>query len=727
MNRKKITWSVHIASLFMIAVLAVSYLHAVLPNARGINSFDFFNPQLGAFEETETYREHCINAANNALRYSWLKERIAGKDTVLVTREGKEKTLCSYSIDNLPYELYSGSKSDTDIVWCAFFPRFSADYDPAYAEAESSMKLSDYFWDIEETTQFYMYFENKQQQGHSNVLFSITQNGETLFNNGCTNPNYTLTLQHNGDYTISPDLRPTRADTAYMFSDSNYFLDSSSPITISLEINNDYPYNDDFRESYHAFAAVQETLPMLIWLAVGISVWFVTFLLLIIFTDKLYSFDKLWLEPFAAVWGAVLYGIGALFIYLISILDYMNFNTGNTFQLTLMCTALAAVFILLWITFLIPCLSLVRRLKARVFWKYSMTGKLCGVVKRFWQLAYTSQREGKKVFICSVLFTLLFFIHIFAVIISRDYRTSFTSFFLLLVLALLFFYLARRLLLQAKSRDKLIAATDELVTGNVPALLNVDDFAGDDRLIADNLNHIGTGLKNAVETATKSERMKTELITNVSHDIKTPLTSIINYTDLLKREKFDNETAAGYVRILEEKAQKLKQLTEDLVEASKASSGNISLEMNRLNFTELLHQVNGEFAEKLEEADLQLIETVPEEALCIIADGRYLWRVLENLYTNALKYAMPHTRVYAALTEKDDCIHFSLKNISAEPLNLAPEELTERFTRGDASRNSEGSGLGLAIAKSLTELQNGTFNLRLDGDLFRIDLTFPKV
>ena len=227
-----------------------------------------------------------------------------------------------------------------------------------------------------------------------------------------------------------------------------------------------------------------------------------------------------------------------------------------------------------------------------------------------------------------------------------------------------------------------------------------------------------------IKNSLKNERMKTELITNVSHDIKTPLTSIINYVDLLKRENPEDPKIRGYLEVLENKAQRLKVLTEDVVEASKASTGNIALEMTDLNFIELVHQVIGEFEEKFEERNLKMVVHFDEEEAIICADGRRLWRVLENVFGNVSKYAMENTRVYVDVKVDRPNVQLSLKNISAQPLNISAEELTERFIRGDVSRNTEGSGLGLSIAKDLVQLQGGEFKLYLDGDLFKVTIEF---
>lgn len=253
-------------------------------------------------------------------------------------------------------------------------------------------------------------------------------------------------------------------------------------------------------------------------------------------------------------------------------------------------------------------------------------------------------------------------------------------------------------------------------------------YAGSvEKTLAEHINQMGGGFQEAVRSATKNERMKAELITNVSHDIKTPLTSIINYVDLIKREKCDNEKIQGYIQILDQKSQRLKQLIEDLVEASKANSGNIELEMTELNLMELLKQAVGELNDKFEQRNLTVVANIIEEPVYIEADGRRLWRVLENLLGNACKYSLPGSRVYVDTKKSMNHAAVIIKNVSESPLNIPAEELTERFTRGDTARTTEGSGLGLSIAKSLTELMGGKLHLYLDGDLFRVTVEFPRI
>ena len=248
------------------------------------------------------------------------------------------------------------------------------------------------------------------------------------------------------------------------------------------------------------------------------------------------------------------------------------------------------------------------------------------------------------------------------------------------------------------------------------------------------LNDISNGFENAVQERMKSERMKAELITNVSHDIKTPLTSIINYVDLLRQENIQNQKAEEYIEILDSKSQRLKKLTEDLVEASKISTGNISLKLEKINVVELIKQATGEFEDKFKEHGLEAIINTDNNEINIMADSRYMYRIIENLYSNIAKYALENSRVYIDIknigkVSNSDVqnVTIEIKNISKDKLNISAEELMQRFVRGDKSRTTEGSGLGISIAQNLTELQNGKFELILDGDLFKIRMKFKEI
>ena len=241
---------------------------------------------------------------------------------------------------------------------------------------------------------------------------------------------------------------------------------------------------------------------------------------------------------------------------------------------------------------------------------------------------------------------------------------------------------------------------------------------------AENLNDLADVAVVAAQKQLKSERMKTELITNVSHDIKTPLTSIINYVDLLQKPHTPQEEKT-YLEVLDRQSQRLKKLIDDLMEMSKASTGNLTVDITRLDAAEAVNQALGEFADKLEKARLTPVFRRPEQSIAMMADGRLVWRVLSNLLSNAVKYALSGTRLYIDLVELEGKVIISLKNISREELNVEADELMERFVRGDDSRNTEGSGLGLNIAKTLMELQKGQLQLLVDGDLFKVTLIFP--
>lgn len=242
---------------------------------------------------------------------------------------------------------------------------------------------------------------------------------------------------------------------------------------------------------------------------------------------------------------------------------------------------------------------------------------------------------------------------------------------------------------------------------------------------AANLNSVQQGIQQAVEEKMKSERLKTQLITNVSHDIKTPLTSIVNYVDLLKKEDIPSPEAREYIAVLDRQSHRLKKLTEDLVEASKASSGVLNVDLQPTDVNVLFSQIEGEYQERLAACQLTLVTQPPAPGTVIRADSRLLSRVMDNLVSNICKYALPSTRVYVVSTLSREAVTISFKNVSRDELNISPDELMERFVRGDASRHTEGSGLGLSIARSLVQLQGGRFDLAIDADLFRADITFP--
>jgi len=268
--------------------------------------------------------------------------------------------------------------------------------------------------------------------------------------------------------------------------------------------------------------------------------------------------------------------------------------------------------------------------------------------------------------------------------------------------------------------------TGRIVGGDPDFKIDTHKMYSDLARHAGQLNDLGAAIGNAVDERIQSERFKAELITNVSHDLKTPLTGIINYVDLLKKQDIDNPKAQEYIEVLDRKSQRLKKLTEDLVEASKASTGSLSVHLDRLGMVQLVQQALGEFEEKFAQSRLTVVPAFPEEECSILADGRHLWRVIDNLLSNCNKYALEGTRIYVEVCRWEGKVVLSIKNISRQPLNIPAERLMERFVRGEESRTTEGSGLGLSIARSLTELQGGAFRLDIDGDLFKAVVSFPE-
>ena len=370
--------------------------------------------------------------------------------------------------------------------------------------------------------------------------------------------------------------------------------------------------------------------------------------------------------------------------------------------------------------------SMLRRYKADTLWSNSLGKQIIEAFEAY--LGHATYAAGSG--FCYLLFLTWNAVMLWGMIFLFAYRETRPAYRILLYLCVILYivvdgWVFHQIFKKSLQRDLLDQAVGTISKGDTSFRINTERLSGKERDMGEHINNIGSGLGEALQQQVKSERLKADLITNVSHDIKTPLTSIINYVDLLKREKIQDPKIAGYLEILDQKSQRLKTLTEDLVEASKASSGNLKLEVSDINLVELVQQTNGEFEERFAMRRLELVSNLPEAVLIIRADGRRLWRVLENLYTNAFKYAMEHSRVYVDVVEEGENVTFTIKNVSEKPLNISPKELTQRFVRGDVARTTEGSGLGLSIAESLTQLQKGVFKLEIDGDLFKAAVSFP--
>lgn len=368
-------------------------------------------------------------------------------------------------------------------------------------------------------------------------------------------------------------------------------------------------------------------------------------------------------------------------------------------------------------------LTCVTRWKAGHFWRNTLFYRICAI---FWAaVRFLTTALGKAVRAVAMLWRTLLILAVFECFnlvfaINLPYGT--TAFWWLLLQGAAVIAVCLAVLQMRQLRE----AGRNLAQGNFDTKVNTQKMYWDFKVHGEHLNSIGNGMAIAVEQKMRSERLKTELITNVSHDIKTPLTSIINYVDLLQKEH-TKEQEKDYLTILHRQSLRLKKLTEDLVEASKASTGNLTVNLVPTSIGELINQAVGEYSEKLEAGRLEAMVVLSQGERPVLADGKLLWRVLDNLLNNVCKYAMAGTRVYIEAKPKGEKMVISVKNISRDPLNVAAEELMERFVRGDSSRHTEGSGLGLNIAKSLVELQKGEFSLSIDGDLFKAEIVLNYV
>ena len=406
----------------------------------------------------------------------------------------------------------------------------------------------------------------------------------------------------------------------------------------------------------------------------------------------------------------------AFFTYVTGLIAFCTKLGGKDWGISSVLVLTGTLVFLTDAVFLTLYLSTVRKLKADIFTSCSLTSFAMRTLKAGMRKKDVVKRVIIVFFGCIAL-ELFFAWEAFV----RD------RFWAMMGMLILFAYPAVHFLQQAIQRKKIIEGIREIGGGKLDYKLDESEFDGDYRELAKEVNGIGDGLLNAVEESLKNERLKTELVTNVSHDIKTPLTSIINYVSLIKMEGVWNANVENYVGILEKKSQRLKQLTEDLVEVSKITSGAIMLDMQPINMVELIYQTGGEFNEIFEDVGLTVVTRLPKDPVMILADGSRLWRVVQNLYNNVAKYAMKNTRVFVELKENDGNAEFTIKDISAQGIHKSAQDLSERFVRGDESRGTEGSGLGLSIARHLTNLMGGEFEIRLDGDLFIVSITFAVI
>ena len=503
----------------------------------------------------------------------------------------------------------------------------------------------------------------------------------------------------------------------YFFGGGNQMLWPADDMTLIIGIDTELSAEDDIYEASREYEQLHPWIKVCIFCGlVSLMGWIISLVYLTLATGRRTEEEKIHLNPIDKIKTEILV---AAFIFmmaeLVILIAKVNSEEWAVYGIIV---ASGTVSLVIDGLFLIFYLSMVRRMKVEMLWETSVACWL--------------ERGIRKVFArqkTTVRVLLLFAGHMavcFVLAVGAFYYQSMTALVVLLLFSAGECYMILR---KAVEQYQIRQGVEKIRDGALSGKIDIEQLHGEEKSLAEAINNIGEGLLHAVDDSTKNERMKADLITNVSHDIKTPLTSIINYVNLMKLEKIDNERVQGYIKILDEKSQRLKQLTADLVEASKISSGNVKLDMQVIDLVELVYQTSGEFNEKFEQKELTIVTKLPKTAVLIRADGRQLYRVIENLYNNVAKYALEKTRVYVDIAYVEEKVVFSIKNVSEHSLareNSNAGDLTERFIRGDSSRTTEGSGLGLSIAKSLTVLMGGVFDIKVDGDLFKASITFPQ-
>ena len=492
-------------------------------------------------------------------------------------------------------------------------------------------------------------------------------------------------------------------------------IDDAKKFSVYTSLENDLTYYDQYRTNKTVFDMAQILYKTALYLLplsiIAVLVLLIMNCFLIGLRNEngeviLNAFDK----------TPLLVALIILFILFMIGCGFLIALTSENLTLILSGTAIGAV--IGYISFVFFLETIIKRIKSRTLFRNTITYRILRWIKSLITSMTRNANMTVKLILIFIAFGILNIIG-FSLSISEPIGI----FILIAIWVYAFAKMHQWLVRYIEIKN----AINEIYMGNTEVHLDEKRYKGSLNSMAIQVNDIAGGLSNAIQEKLKSERLKTELITNVSHDIKTPLTSIINYVDLLKKEKMPNEQAEEYLNILDNKSQRLKRLTEDLVEASKASSGNIKLNIEKLNVNELLKQVSGEFEDKFKSRNLEEVMSLPEKNVYINADSRYMYRILENMYSNISKYAMDNTRVYIDVIPNNNRITIQMKNISKEKLNISTEELMQRFVRGDSARNTEGSGLGLSIATSLTTLQGGTFNIYLDGDLYKVIIEFDMI
>lgn len=580
-----------------------------------------------------------------------------------------------------------------------------------------------------EEEKIYLQYDNEFQQKETNFCYWYKLDGE-WYTNQPDRENYqdfdtqtvTYEAKNMGNYLIYDMEEKTFSTNISGLADSffgsynNQMYWPLENVVLIIGVDTDFTAQDDLYDANNEYVKLHPWVKIsIVGAFISLIGWILTLVYLTIAAGHREGEEGIHLSWIDKVKTEIVIAVFLLIaVELVLLVSHVNNRTWNVSGLLV---AYGTVSFVLDTAFLIFYLSMVRRMKAEVMWQNSLACWLCrGIGKTFRERTVT------------VRVLVLFGIHMivcFILAMGAFYYRKVAALVLLLVFCGVEAYFILR---EAVEQYRILSGVEHIREGALTEKIDLDELHGENRRLAETINDIGAGLLRVVDDNTKNERMKADLITNVSHDIKTPLTSIINYVNLLRMEDIENERARSYIEIIDEKSQRLKQLTMDLVEASRISSGNIKLDMQKIDIVELVYQTGGEFNEKFETKELTIVTKLPKSAVFIYADGRQLYRAVENLYNNVAKYALEKTRVYVEVMAKDGRAVFSIRNVSERSLaqeNSNAGDLTERFTRGDSSRTTEGSGLGLSIAKNLTGLMGGEFKITVDGDLFIARMVFP--
>ena len=701
-NSKILKIICYITLPILIGIIILSTFYIVLKDATYYSTEEYFNSE----DFLSSYMSKLSTATNRLIYRNPYYNSIKDGDTIICYTENGE---FDYKKTNIYFLILYKNKAFTNVELTS--------------EVSTVETIKNYISNLEGNQNFNIV--NGKIETNSEILAKRAEQYLNLF----IFSYYTI---NDSTYMTSDEniyIQPENAVDTYSYEDNpniNYyttniedfiiytsynenFMDASKQMLVCKSIEMLRPYEN----SFYILMPICTALTVLILLYLIVSIGHKKGTKGIATSD----FDKIPLEIIGFIGICI---IGLVFILLAQEVDTTEFE--------LIISLLFTVYFTIFIVGIIIFDTIIKRIKSRTFWKTTLVGKIVIIllkpIHKFEK--FMEEVRGTSKYFSNAITKFIVFVCIevfLAFIVFILFNSSDPFIFLLLEFILVAFFI-QRMVKAIANYDKIEKKLKEMYEGDNQTQLDKKDFLPVFNQSITYLNDISNGLENAIQDRMKSERLKTELITNVSHDIKTPLTSIINYVDLIKQENIQNEKVKEYIEILDNKSQRLKKLIEDLVEASKVSTGNVKLNLEKINIVELINQAVGEFEDKFESKGLDIVINSNENEIFIFADSRYMYRIIDNLFSNISKYALQNSRVYIDIQKIEDKVYIKMKNISKDKLNIPAEELMQRFVRGDKSRTTEGSGLGISIAQNLTEIQNGKFNLIIDGDLFKTELEF---